>query len=139
MQERMDRMFSRYFLSTQLLENGKKHNGKINVVKMPLSDVYETDKEVLAKIELPGIEKKDVHLNITENMIEVKAEKKHEAEISKKGYYKQERSYSGYYRTFPLPAKIDPNKVKASMKDGLLEIRAPKSGRLDGAKRVQIQ
>ena len=96
-------------------------------LRQPLADVKETDKEVIAKLELPGIEKKDIDLNITEDMFEVKAERKEEAEEKKKGFYRQERKYSGYHRAFSLPCKVKPDKVDANFKNGVLEVIMPKA------------
>ncbi len=101
--------------------------GKALAMRSPLTDLEETDKEVIAKFELPGIDKKDIQLNITENRIEVKVEKKQEKKVEKKGFYREERSYSGFYRAMPLPSEILPGKAKAKYKDGILEVVMPKS------------
>jgi len=96
------------------------------VMREPLADVVETEKEVVAKIELPGVDKKDIDLKITENMLGVKAEKKHEAEVKKKGYFRQERSYTGFQRAFSLPKKVVADKAQAEFKDGVLTVTMPK-------------
>lgn len=93
----------------------------------PLADLEETDKEVIAKFELPGVDKKDIELNITEDKIEVKVERKQEARIEKKGFYREERSYRGFYRSMALPSKVIPEKSKAKYKDGVLEVSMPKA------------
>lgn len=97
----------------------------------PLADIYETGKEVVAKIELPGINKEDISIRATDDGIEIKGEKKDEVreEDRKKGRYRLERSYSGFYRYFSLPDNADANKIDASYKDGLLEIKIPKTGK----------
>ena len=95
--------------------------------KEPLADIEVTGKEVIAHIELPGVEKKDIDLNITENAVEIKAEKKREAEIKKKGYYRQERSYAGFHRAFSLPVNIKPEQSTAKLEKGVLEIVMPKA------------
>jgi HSP20 family protein len=99
-----------------------------NTFRTPVCDIYETDKEVIANIELPGVSKKDIKLNVSDNMLNVRAEKKYEKkdEDEKKGYRRYERSYSGFYRSFPLPLGVDENKVKANYKDGMLEVHMPK-------------
>ncbi len=140
-QRKMDNMFNEFFGSPELkmIGKSKKKGKRLTRMKQPLSDVIDTGKEIIAKLELPGIEKKDVRLNITRNMVEVNAEKKHEAEVEKKGIYRSERSYSGFYRTLPFPAEVDPNKAKAKMKDGLLEIIAPKIKQMTKSKQLQIE
>jgi len=96
--------------------------------KNPLTDMYETDKEIIAQIEMPGIDKKEIKLNVLDDGIEVKAEKK--AEIEKddkeKGFYSYERSYSGVYRKLPLPEYADPENAVAELKDGILKVKIPK-------------
>jgi HSP20 family protein len=96
------------------------------LMKEPLADIIETGAEVIAKLELPGVEKRDIDLKITDNMLGVKAEKKHEAEIKKKGYFRQERSYAGFQRAFTLPARVIPEKAQAEFKNGILTIKIPK-------------
>ncbi len=96
-------------------------------MRSPLTDLEETGKEVIAKFELPGVEKKDIQLNITENKIEVKVEKRKESEEKKKGYYRMERKYAGFYRAIPLPEGVHPEKAKAKYEKGILEVTMPKS------------
>lgn len=140
MQLEMDKVFQNFFARPRLLGvSGKKEDKQLASMKSPLADIYQTEKEVIAKIELPGIDKKDIHLNVTDTMLEIKAEKKHEIKQEKKGFYREERSYSGFYRALPLPAEIDPDGAKAKMENGILEIHLPKVGKLSGGKRLQIE
>jgi len=96
-------------------------------LRSPLTDLEETDKEVIAKFELPGVEKKDIQLNVTPDKIEVKVEKKQEAKVEKKGFYREERSYRGFYRSMALPSEVLAEKAKAKYKDGILEVTMPKA------------
>jgi len=134
MQEQMDSLFSNFFSfepfgSDFLLED---KSGKGDLVtsnyRTPASDIYETDKEFVAEIDMPGVEKGDIKVNVTKDGIEVKAEKKHEVkeEDKKKGMYRLERSYAGFYRSFGLPANVDANKAEAEFKNGVLKIKVPK-------------
>ena len=96
--------------------------------KVPIADMYETDKEVIIQVEVPGVDKKDIQLEVNENKLVLKAEKKEEQENKddKKGYYRVERKYNSYYRTFPLPEDVETDKIKASYNNGVLEIHIPK-------------
>ena len=96
------------------------------LMSAPLTDIQETDKEIIARVDLPGIEKKDIDLKITENMLGIKAEKKQEETEKKKGFFRQERSYAGYQRAFTLPAKVIPDKAAAEFKNGVLTVKMPK-------------
>jgi len=94
--------------------------------RSPYSDIKESKGEITAKIEIPGVKRSDIKLNVTENALEIKAERKEESEIKKKNFFQQERAYKGFYRLLPLPAPVDPNEVTAKYSNGVLEIRMPK-------------
>lgn len=94
--------------------------------EIPAEDLKETDKELLATFDLPGISKEDIQLKVTEDEIEVKAEKKQELKEEKKGYFRQERSYQGFYRKSSLPQKVRPEAVTAEYKNGVLVVKMPK-------------
>jgi HSP20 family protein len=126
LQKDINRSFSEFFTGDdiKLLPDSL---GKGLALRNPLTDIEETDKEIIAKFDIPGVDKKDIQLNITENKIEVKVEKKHETKVEKKGYIKHERSYSGYFRSIPLPNSVISDKAKATYKEGVLEVTMPKS------------
>lgn len=93
----------------------------------PSTDVSETDDEVEVAIELPGMDEKDVEVNISDEMLTVRGEKKAGREEKKKGYYLSERSYGNFHRAIPLPPGIDADKAEATFKKGVLTIRLPKT------------
>ncbi|MDD4878697.1 MAG: Hsp20/alpha crystallin family protein [Candidatus Nanoarchaeia archaeon] len=95
--------------------------------KEPLSDIKVKNNEIVARIELPGINKKDVLLNVGKDFIEVKAQKKEESKEEGRGFLMQERSYSGFFRRLPLPMPANPSKMESQFRDGILEIRMPKA------------
>lgn len=95
--------------------------------KPATTDVRETDKEVIAAFDMPGIDKKDIELNVTEDTLSVRAEKKHEVKKEEKGYFHQERSYAGFYRQVHLPAKVLSDKAKAKYDNGVLKVIIPKA------------
>jgi len=109
--------------------------------RYPLSDLKETDKELIASIEIPGVDKKEIQLQITENNLEVKVEKRAETKIEKKGYLKAERSYKGFYRSIFLPSRVIPEQTKASYKDGVLEVVMPKAEKkkIEKTRRIEVQ
>ena len=95
--------------------------------RKPFIDIAETDKEVIATAEMPGLEKEDIKINLTEDKLEISAETKHEEEKKEKGYIYKERRSGSYYRAISLPSSIDPNNTKASYNNGVLEIKMPKT------------
>jgi len=107
-------------------------------LRIPLADLQETENEIIASFEIPGVDKKDIQLNVTENKIEVKIEKKQEAKIEKKGYFKEEKSYKGFYKAMSLPAEVIPEKTKASYKNGVLEVEMSKAKK-ERKKQIKIE
>jgi len=90
-------------------------------------DVIDEGKQYRVKMDVPGIKKNEIKLNVTENSVEVSAEHKESSEDKKKNYLRKERSQISYYRSLPLSGKVQPNKVIAKLTDGVLDITLPKS------------
>ncbi len=125
MQRDMDRVFGSLFAGPTRLLPAK--GGAAGVpMRRPDTDIQETEREVIATFDLPGVEKGDISLSVDSNSVTVKAEKKQEKEVQKKGYYYQERAYGSYYRTLPLPAEVIPDQAEAEYKNGVLTVRMPK-------------
>jgi len=91
------------------------------------ADIFEEGDDVVLKAEVPGISKEDIEVNIADNRITVSGEKKKEEKVQRKDYYKVERSYGSFKRSFALPAEVQSAKAKATFKDGVLEVRMPKT------------
>ena len=92
----------------------------------PPVDVIDKEDSVIVKAELPGIDKKDVKISISENTLTIRGERKGEQEVKKENYYCCERVRGSYSRTIALPVEVDKAKAKASFKNGILEIILPK-------------
>lgn len=93
----------------------------------PSVDIYEEGGDLVLKAELPGIKKEDLNVTITENRITIAGEKKQEEKAEKKDYHWVERSYGSFTRNFRLPDNVKGDAAKASFKEGVLEIRVPKT------------
>ncbi|WP_447974715.1 Hsp20/alpha crystallin family protein [Nitrospira sp. Kam-Ns4a] len=96
-------------------------------LRMPPLDVYEDKDDVVIKAELPGLKKEDIEVSLTDHTITIKGEKKRESEVKDEDYLRCERAYGAFARTVALPCEIKPEAVKASFKDGVLEVRLPKT------------
>jgi HSP20 family protein len=96
-------------------------------ITAPGVDVYEEKDEVVVKAELPGLDKKDIEVNISDSKLTLKGEKKKEEEVKEENYYRRERSYGAFLRSVELPTGVQADKVKASFKNGVLEVRVPKT------------
>ncbi|NMB40902.1 MAG: Hsp20/alpha crystallin family protein [Firmicutes bacterium] len=92
----------------------------------PAMDVIDRKNEIVVKAELPGVEKENIKLSLTDNNLTIQGEVKKEEEIKEENYYCRERAYGSYARTLSLPSDVDRDKVKAKFKDGILEITLPK-------------
>jgi len=93
----------------------------------PSVDVKETEKELVVKAELPGIEEKDIEVFVTDDVLTIKGEKKQEKEEKEKGYYHVERTYGTFHRQIPLPSGVDTGDVHAGFKNGVLTVKIRKT------------
>ncbi len=98
-----------------------------DVFKTPLIDLRETNTMLIAVFEIPGVERKDINLNITETNIEIRVVKKHQSRIEKEDVLKQERTYRGFYRSMSLPCEVLPQKSEAKYENGILRVIMPKT------------
>lgn len=92
----------------------------------PSIDVTETDKEIEITAELPGLEEKDVQINLVDNILTIKGEKRAEKEEKDKSYRLVERSYGAFARSVELPAGVNPDAIKANITKGVLKVSVPK-------------
>jgi HSP20 family protein len=102
----------------------------------PAVDIFETEGEIVVKAELPGMERKDITLNLENNVLTLKGERRFEKETREENYHRIERSYGGFSRAFSIPAIVDEEKIRADYKDGVLKIALPKK---EQAKPKQIK
>jgi HSP20 family protein len=102
----------------------------------PAIDIYEEENDVVVKAELPGMKKEDLDISLSEDAITIAGEKKSEHKTERKGFYRHESSYGSFCRTMALPVDVQTDKVKADFKDGILEIRLPKT---EEAKKKEVK
>jgi HSP20 family protein len=94
---------------------------------MPSVDIFEESDDVVVKAELPGMKKEDIEVSVTNSTMTISGEKKQEEKVERKNYHRVERSYGSFTRSFRLPTEVQMDKAKANYKEGVLEIRMPKS------------
>lgn len=104
----------------------------------PSVDVYETKDSYIVNADLPGIKKEDIEINLKDNTLTVKGEKKYEAKSDKDNYVRVERKYGKFVRRFSLSDNVDTARIKATYKDGVLEIKIPKREEV-AAKPVKVE
>ncbi len=93
---------------------------------MPSVDIYETEHELVLKADLPDVDPKDVDVRIENNTLTIQGERKAEKEVKEENYYRVERSFGSFARSFQLPNTIDTDKVKAEFSRGVLKLSMPK-------------
>jgi HSP20 family protein len=101
-------------------------------------DIAETDKDIEITAELPGLEEKDVQVNVADNVLTIKGEKKAEKEQKDKNYHMVERSYGSFYRALDLPAGVNADAIKATLANGVLKVTVPKPAAAQ-AKKVEVK
>jgi HSP20 family protein len=94
-------------------------------VVTPIVDIYVDNEDIVIEAELPGMEKDDIEVNLSNHSLTLKGEKKRKEKIKEENYYCSERSYGSFSRTLELPGDIQGEKVKASFSNGVLQIRLP--------------
>ena len=93
---------------------------------VPAVDIYETDAhEVVLKAELPDMKREDISVTFENGVLTLKGERKFEQETKKENYHRVERQHGTFSRSFTLPNTVDPSRIGAAYKDGILTIRLP--------------
>lgn len=93
---------------------------------LPAADVYETEKELVVELDVPGYEEKELALEVTDHMLTITGEQKAEKEGKEKNFYLHERLEKHFERRFTLPAEVDTAKIDALFRAGVLEVHIPK-------------
>ena len=117
----MDRFFNTPFFSVgPVADDGRAE------LWYPSVDMFEKEDALVIKAELPGLSKDDIDVNIDNGKLTLSGERKSENEVGEDKFYRRERTYGKFVRTFSLPADIDPEKIAAEFKDGVLKIEISK-------------
>ena len=122
MQREINRMFDSFFRTGWVEDTGLAPS-----TWSPATDIVESDNGYVVKVELPGLSKDDVKIMMQNNLLTIRGEKKQEKEGKEEGYHRIERSYGAFQRCFTLPSAVDPSKIDASFKDGILTVVVPRS------------
>jgi len=107
--------------------------GKVPLLS-PSMDIYDEKNDIVIKAEVPGVSKDDIDISVDKNSLTISGEKKQETKVDEKNFHRMERSYGSFSRSFRLPDGVNTDKAKAAFKDGILEIRIPRSGKAKATK-----
>jgi HSP20 family protein len=119
---RLNRLFNQPFGRRPMEDEGS-----LMAEWAPAVDVQETDGEYLIKADLPDVKKEDVHVELQDGMLCLRGERRQEKEEKGKKFHRIERAYGQFERRLALPSEVDPRKVAAEFKDGVLNVHLPKS------------
>jgi HSP20 family protein len=146
--DEMDRLFDDFFSGFSLspfrrrrleADPWRRFQGVFEAT-FPVVDVTETESEYRVKAELPGMEEKDIDIALTGGVLMIKGEKRQEQEEKKENYFVSERRYGTFQRSFRLPEDVDPEKIEASMKSGVLTLTLPKRPEAQAkAKKIEVK
>lgn len=118
LQREMNRLFDDWFMPTVRRENGMSF--------APAAELEETEEAINLRLEVPGMEAKDLDVQVMAEAVAISGERKAETRTEEKGVYRSEFRYGKFQRVIPLPARIDNQNVQAEYKDGVLRLTLPK-------------
>jgi len=121
LQDRMNRLFDDSMRGIRPEENALSSG-----IWSPPVDIYETESDVILKAEVPEVNQKDIDIQVENNTLTLKGERKFEKETKKENFHRIERAYGTFTRSFTLPNAIDQERIHADYKDGVLKITMPK-------------
>jgi len=130
-QERMNQIFEDALARTRGRDEGLRTG-----MWTPAVDIYEKNDTVVVKAELPGVERDQISVEVKDGILTLRGERKFERDVKEESYHRVERSYGTFLRSFSLPVSVDQEQVKATFRDGVLEVELPKK---EQAKPKQIQ
>ena len=119
--DRINRMFDEAFL------RAKDFDEEVSLASWkPTVDIYDTDDAIILNVELPGVDKEKVTVDIKDNVLTLRGERSIDKEIKEENYYRRERSFGLFNRCFTLPITVNPEDIKATYKNGILTVEVPK-------------
>lgn len=92
----------------------------------PAADIYETENDLVAKVDLPGVQEADIDIRVENNTLAIRGERKFEKEVNEDSYLRVERAFGTFTRSFSLPNIVKVENIRASLQNGVLTLRMPK-------------
>jgi HSP20 family protein len=118
LQEQVNRLFETSY-------RGRNDNSALTTWA-PAVDIYETENELVLKADLPDVNEQDLDIQIENNMLTIRGERKFDHEVKEDNYLRIERTYGAFSRSFSLPNTVNPEAIKAEYKNGVLRVELPK-------------
>ncbi|MBI4735858.1 MAG: Hsp20/alpha crystallin family protein [candidate division NC10 bacterium] len=120
-QDRMNKLFE------QTLSRSRVEEGIAASTWAPAVDIYETPETIVMKAELPGLTREDIEIQIRDNTLTLKGERRFAKDVQEENYLRIERAYGAFQRSFTLPATVQQENIRAVFRDGVLELTLPKA------------
>ena len=121
LQDRINRVFD------EAVNRSKDYDDEVSKCDWrPIVDIYDSEKAIIINAELPGVTKDSITLDVKENILTLKGERRPEEETKKENYYRMERCFGTFERAFTLPSAVDPGKITANFNEGILRVEIPK-------------
>jgi len=120
----------------RLLETPREENNDSLGSWSPTVDIFDEGGEVVIHADLPGMKKEDIDVRVENNVLTIRGKKERKEEVKEEGYFRTERSFGAFSRSFSLPNTVEVGKIQADYKDGVLTLRLPKA---EEAKPRQIE
>ncbi|MCM3903881.1 MAG: Hsp20/alpha crystallin family protein [Pyrinomonadaceae bacterium] len=140
--EDMDRLFGDFGLGRGLASGFAGEFGRLADLEgsmwSPQVEAFERDGKLIIRADLPGLTKDDINVDITDDAIKIRGERRQETEENEEGYYRSERSYGSFYRQIPLPSGVNGEEANATFRNGVLEITMPAPARQPNSRRIEI-
>jgi len=134
----MDQLFDEFFVPAERRSFAPRAQERGLV--MPSIDVHESEQAYTVSAELPGIDQKDIQLDLRDNALTIRGEKRSERNEEDAGLRYSERSFGRFERTIPLPSEVDADRVEATCENGVLKITLPKNAKAsDMTRRIEIK
>ena len=92
----------------------------------PVADIYDNDDAIVINADLPGITKENISINVENRVLTLKGERSYEKEVKEEKFYRKERAFGTFQRSFTLPESVDADSIRAEFKEGVLKIEIPK-------------
>lgn len=138
MKREMDKIWEDLFTPRRAVDIHWRKQGEAGGTATPAIDMIDKDNEVLVKAEMPGVAKENIEISMQDSTLSIRGEIKNDPEAKPENYAYCERNYRYFARSIDIPFKISPEKITASLKDGILYIRMPKTEEAR-PKKIQVE
>jgi HSP20 family protein len=140
--EEMDRLFGDVGFGGGLASGFGREFGRLSDLEksmwLPQVEAFEREGKLIVRADLPGLTRDDIDVDITDDAIKIRGERRQEKEESEAGYYRSERSYGSFYREIPLPSGVNSEEANATFRNGVLEVTMPAPTRQSSSRRIEI-